>query len=141
MTTELALSLASIILSMFTLIWTIFKVVIQFTNRLARVETQAELFWGAAGNAISALIKQPIHFRKDLLMDKMVEDKLNVAELQELKCILLDEINPLLATKDSKALAYALALARIDVLLYRKGYYQEPAGRFGLKKHKMKEGA
>jgi hypothetical protein len=96
-------------------------------NRLVRMETKMEVFWGYVGTAMSSLIKQPIHFRKDELMDKLVPDQLphlpenTVDELLELKEILKDELVTLRQVKDPKTLAYALALAYIDQILYDKG--------------------
>jgi len=96
-------------------------------NRLTRMETKMELFWNAVGQSMLSLIKQPIHFRKDELMDKLVPEKLpflpenTVKELLELKHILKDELVTLREIKDPKSLAYSLALAYIDQILYDKG--------------------
>lgn len=96
-------------------------------NRITKQETKMELFWSAISGAVSSLIKQPVHFRKDELMDRLVSEKLSVLEenavedLLELKTILNDELVTLRETKDPKSLAYALALAYIDQILFDKG--------------------
>ena len=96
-------------------------------NRLTTMETKMELFWNAVGGVMSSLIKQPIHFRKDKLMDKLVLENLpllpeaSIEELLELKMILKDELVTLREIKDPKSLAYALALAYIDQILLDKG--------------------
>ena len=86
-----------------------------------------ELFWDAVGASVSKLIKQPIHFRKDELMDKLMPENLSqlpensIDELLELKIILKDELITLQELKDPKSLAYALAIAFINQTLYDKG--------------------
>jgi len=103
------------------------EVLLQQSTRLTRMETKMELFWNAVGGAMSSLIKQPIHFRKDQLMDKLIPENLphlpeaTVEELIELKTILQDELVTLRETKENKSLAYALAIAYIDQILYDKG--------------------
>jgi hypothetical protein len=97
--------------------------------KIKRAETQMELFWNAVGGAVSDLIKQPIHFRKDELMDKLfpVNGRISevsimpTEELFELKTILQSEISDLKKNKDSKSLAHALALAYIDQTLLHRG--------------------
>jgi DNA replication initiation complex subunit (GINS family) len=94
---------------------------------ITRLETQTELFWTNVGGVMAKIIKQPIHYRKDDLMDKLVagrEDQLKgvtTQELVELKMILKEELFTLQETKEPKSLAYALAIAYIDQLLYDKG--------------------
>lgn len=96
-------------------------------NKITRIETQTELFWNAVGTSISNLIKQPVHFRKDELMDKLIPANMphlpesTVEELVELRYILKDELITLQEVKDPKSLAYSLAIAYIDQILYDKG--------------------
>jgi len=97
-------------------------------NRITTMETKMELFWNAVGGVMSSLIKQPIHFRKDELMDKLVGDKLpgsSTDELLELRIILEDELVTLREIKDPKSLVYALALAYIDQILYDRGIVKD----------------
>jgi hypothetical protein len=96
-------------------------------NKITRIETQTELFWNAVGTSVSNLIKQPIHFRKDELMDKLIPANMpslpesTVEELVELRFILEDELVTLQEVKDPKCLAYSLAIAYINQILYDKG--------------------
>ena len=90
-------------------------------SRLSRLEVKMELFWNAVGDAVKNLIKQPTHFRKDELMDKLLDKRdtdMSNVELVELKLILHSELPELKIQKSSQSLAYALALAYIDQILY-----------------------
>jgi hypothetical protein len=90
-------------------------------SRLSRVEVKMELFWNAVGDAVKNLIKQPTHLRKDELMDKLMDKRetdISIGELMELKTILHCELPELKAQKSEKSIAYALALAYIDQILY-----------------------
>jgi hypothetical protein len=92
-----------------------------YESRLARVEVKMELFWNAVGDVIKNMIKQPTHFRKDELMDKLLDKRetdISNTELSELKSILHSELPELKIRKSEKSLAYALALAYIDQILY-----------------------
>jgi hypothetical protein len=79
---------------------------------------------------MSNIIKQPIHYRKDELMDKLAPghekelQKATVEELMELKIILKEELITLQELKEPKGLAYALAIAYIDQVLYDKGVFK-----------------
>lgn len=103
------------------------NIILEQSNRITKIETKMELFWNAVGGVMSSLIKQPIHFKKDQLMDKLIPENLphlpetTIEELFELKTILNDELVTLRETKDNKSLAYALAIAYIDQILYDKG--------------------
>jgi len=145
MDTPTTISIATLILTSAGMIWTYFygisKVKKELSleinklwelsteqgNRLVRLETKAELFWNTVGSVMSNIIKQPIHYRKDELMDKLVPgherelQKASVEELMELKIILKDELVSLQELKEPKSLAYALTIAYIDQVLYDKG--------------------
>lgn len=107
-------------------------------TRLAKMETKMELFWIAVGTSVSKLIKQPIHFRKDELMNKLIPENLshlpesNIDELIELKTILKEELITLQEVKDPKSLAYALALAYIDQVLLDKGFLKGECHQWAL---------
>ena len=102
----------------------ILKTISDIESRLTKSETKMELFWNAIGGAVNNLIKQPIHFRKDELMDKLQlqmvgnRNSISIEELQELDNILEDESVKLKQNKDPKVLAYVLAQAFIKQLLY-----------------------
>lgn len=90
-------------------------------SRLSRLEVKMELFWNAVGDVVKNLIKQPTHLRKDELMDKLLDKRdtnISNVELVELKSILHAELPELKIQKSSQSLAYALALAYIDQILY-----------------------
>ncbi len=85
-------------------------------HNISDMAAKLDLFWVAMEPALKEVIKQPIHFRKDDLLDRFpnLEDK----ELCELREILQDEMVDLKAKKDPKVLAYALMTARLDSVLY-----------------------
>jgi hypothetical protein len=88
--------------------------------QLAKAETKMELFWNAVGASVKSLIKQPIHFEKDELMDKLMDrpDLISKPELNRLKVILNDELVELQHAKNNSSLAYSLAIAYIDQILF-----------------------
>ena len=95
--------------------------------KINSAETKMELFWNAVGASVKSLIKQPIHFEKDQLMDKLMEHpkpEISKSELYRLKDILNDELVGLQEVKDNKSLAYALALAYIEQILYDMNYVE-----------------
>lgn len=102
-------------------------VLMQQSSKITRLETKMDLFWNAIGGSVSSLIKQPIHFKKDALMDKLIPANISrlpettVEELYELKAILNDDLITLREIKDPKCIAYSLAIAYIDQILYDKG--------------------
>jgi hypothetical protein len=81
-----------------------------------QLATRMEIFWGAVEPVIRSMIKQPIHFRKDDLIDRF--PNLTDDELCELKNILEEEMKDLTTNKDPKVLAYALMMARVDTVLH-----------------------
>jgi len=85
---------------------------------LPQLATRMEIFWGAVEPVLRSIIKQPIHFRKDDLIDRF--PNLTDDELFELKCILREEMSELTTNKDPKVLAYALMMARVDTVLHEK---------------------
>lgn len=94
-------------------------------SRLSRVEVKMELFWNAVGDVVKNLIKQPTHLRKDELMDKLLDKRdtnISNIELVELKSLLHSELPELKIQKSSQSLAYALALAYIDQILYDRDF-------------------
>ena len=125
------LSIAAIVISLLGILLAYFKwiasvrkeisdLALSLEGRLARVETKTELFWNSVGPALLNLIKQPIHLRKDELLDRLFEKKevLSDDELIELRTMLKIEMPDLLEKKQDKSLAYALAMAYIDQVLY-----------------------
>lgn len=94
--------------------------------RVSKQEMKMDLFWGAVQETVKDMIKQPVHFRKDSLLDKF--PNLDVEEIRELKHTLQEEKKEMLAKikllepeKKAYLLAVALMLARIDSLLIDRG--------------------
>lgn len=102
--------------------------------QIAKMETKMELFWGAVGTSVKSLIKQPIHFEKDELMDKLIDhpELITPDEIYRLKEILNDELIELQNTKNNSSIAYSLALAYADQVLLDKVGYVEPTPAKGL---------
>ena len=95
-------------------------------TRVTKQEMKMDLFWGAVQETVKDMIKQPIHFRKDELLDKFpnlsYED---ICELRETlhteKVELLSNIKKLEPDKKSYLLAVVLMLARVDGVLVDRG--------------------
>jgi hypothetical protein len=83
----------SIIGLVIVLLGAIIGFIISIVSRLTRLETQMSLFWPSAGGAIVKMLKQPIHLRKDTLLDKLRDcpDEMTNEELIELKGVLKTE--------------------------------------------------
>ena len=120
-------SIIAIFVSIFGLMFQYFAWVLSMkrdmstlSERIAVQETKMEHFWNAIGSSVTSMIKQPVHFRKDELMDKLQMEMqgeygaIKEIELLELRSILEDEIDELRQLKDPKVIAYALALAYIS---------------------------
>jgi chromosome segregation ATPase len=95
-------------------------------TRLSKQEMKIDLFWGAVQETVKNMIKQPIHFRKDELLDRfpnLVYDEM--CELRETltaeKTDLIGRMKELSGDKKAYLLALALMLARIDSVLIDKG--------------------
>ena len=92
-----------------------------YEARFVALETKMELFWGAVGKVVIDMVKQPIHIEKDGLLDRLKSNDINGEELQKLKFMIEDEVIELKERKDSKAIAYVLILAMIDQKIWEKG--------------------
>lgn len=94
----------------------------QLADRMKEVETKMELFWDATKETLRGLVKQPIHLRKDELVDKFTDEEKDMPaeEILELKQILLTEQVELIKKKDPMALAYNLLLYRVNQELLRR---------------------
>ena len=69
-TLELVLSMIAIGMTMISLLWTHFKVLLGIERRLVSIETKTDLWWDVMADQAKKIIKQPIHFRKDDLLDR-----------------------------------------------------------------------
>jgi len=90
----------------------------EMSKDLVTAKVKTDLFWGAVESMVRDIIKQPIHFRKDELIDKFPD--LSEEEICELKNILEGEIKELRLHKDIKVLAYGLMMARINIVLHER---------------------
>jgi len=101
--------------SVFGLLFTYFGFIARILERLKDVETKVGLFWASIEKSIPALLKSyPTNVEKDVLLDKMVRTELTLDEAYRLRTILMEE-----AQRDrEKAVAYALAVARLEQIIY-----------------------
>lgn len=99
----------------------------QMVARLVTLETKTALFWKVVEEGVIDMIKQPIHFEKDNLLDNFAN--LSGEDLLKLKFMLQDELVELRKKKDPKTVAYVLMLARIDQRLFEKQCGCEESGR------------
>jgi hypothetical protein len=112
-TVELALSIIAIFVSILSSIWGVLKYGIKLENRLTRLETKTELWWNTVADQVKGVLQQPIHFRKDDLLDRF--PCISNQELVELKDIIISEITELKKTKDPKVASYAIWKARVEL--------------------------
>ncbi len=89
-------------------------------SRLIALETKIDLFWNFVQKEVTGLLKQPVHMRKDELLEKFKEDEISVEDLKELKTILKTEMNER-NKDDPKIMQYVLVVASIDQSLFRRG--------------------
>lgn len=127
------IAVVALLVSVAGLLWQHFGVVLKLKgeisciredlgSRISKVETKVELFWGALGEVVKSMVQQPIHFRKDELMDKLDDpEKISTGELVELKGMLTCELRDLTERKDLKAIFYGLALYKVGLILVDRG--------------------
>jgi hypothetical protein len=126
-TLELVLSIIAIAISFFGLLWTQFKVLLGIERRLVSIETKTDLWWDIVSDQARKIIKQPIHFRKDDLLDRF--PNLNDDELCELKNIIATEKHELEPSKDPKLISYAIWTARIEMEYMKRDAEKRTSGR------------
>lgn len=112
-------NIISIATSILGFLYLLFGVILEIKTRLTKLETQMEPLWGSGGlmmKAMGALIKQPIHYRKDDLIDRFLSDPkcLSLDEVQELRCILEEEAPELEKAKNPRIIAYAYYRGLMD---------------------------
>lgn len=95
-------------------------------NRMTKQEMKMDLFWGAVQDTVKDMLKQPVHLRKDELLDKF--PNLDYNELCELRAMLTEEKGVLITmtkqlspTKKVYLISLALMLAGIDSRLIDVG--------------------
>ncbi len=107
-----------VILTALALLWTYFGAVINVKERLTKVETKLELFWGP----LQDFLTQAIHHPNTPLLDKKLEnfEELSLIELIGLKIDLSRKIEEMKvdAKDDPKILLYVLLMARLDLKIH-----------------------
>lgn len=95
--------------------FTYFAFIVRILERLKDVETKVGLFWTSIEKSIPALLKSyPTNMEKDVLLDKMARAELTLEEAYRLRTILIEEAR----SDREKAVAYALAVARLEQVIY-----------------------
>jgi hypothetical protein len=92
-----------------------FAVTAKIQERITRLETKVELFWSSIEKSVAPMLKSyPTNVEKDILLDKMTLGELSLDEAYHLRTILMEEAK----IERDKAIAYALALARLEQIIY-----------------------
>lgn len=87
----------------------------EIKSKISSLETKTELFWRCIeGKVVDMLKTYPTNIDKDVLLDKFKENSLTIEEAERLRTALNCEIQN---TQD-KQLAYILALARLEQIIY-----------------------
>lgn len=111
------LSICAIFLTVVGLLIQHFCVLSAIKERLVRLETKMELFWGTIETNVSKMLKTyPTNIRKDILLDKFANKELVRDEAFELRTILIGELEAT-GMKRQETLAYILVIARIDQII------------------------
>jgi hypothetical protein len=84
-------------------------------TRIGKQEMKMELFWGAVEDSVKGMLKQPVHIRKDNLLDKF--PNLDHEELCELKVMLTEEKRSLLPIKSELAADKKIYLFSLILML------------------------
>jgi hypothetical protein len=85
-------------------------------KRMTSLETKVDLFWKVVETNVGQLLKSPTHTEKDMLLDKLAHQELNIEEAEKLRSILTDEMQ--IKGRDNGTIAYALIIGRLEGLLY-----------------------
>jgi uncharacterized protein YoxC len=93
-------------------------------SRLSKQEAKVDLFWGAVQEAVKNMIKQPVHFRKDDLLDRFPNITHEIFELRDIlmaeKTEMITNVKSLTGDQKAYLLALVLMLARVDSVLLDK---------------------
>ena len=114
MGSEVFIAIAAVVISVLSFIATYFGFIIRITERLARIETKTNLFWGMVEEKLAGSLKQPTHKVKDDLLDKLTVKNINGEEIDELLDILRDECT--LDEKKDLLLNYHLVISHLEVM-------------------------
>jgi len=108
------IAIAAVIISVLGFITTYFGFIIRITERLAKIETKTNLFWGMVEEKVAGSLKQPTHKVKDDLLDKLTVKNINSEEIDELLDILRDECT--LDERKNLLLNYHLVISHLEVI-------------------------
>ena len=114
MGSEVFIAIAAVVISVLSFIATYFGFIIRITERLARIETKTNLFWGMIEEKLAGSLKQPTHKVKDDLLDKLTLKDINGEEIDELLDILRDECT--LDERKNLLLNYHLVISHLEVM-------------------------
>ena len=114
MGSEVFIAIAAVVISVLSFIATYFGFIIRITERLARIETKTNLFWGMVEEKLVGSLKQPTHKVKDDLLDKLTLKDINGEEIDELLDILRDECT--LDERKNLLLNYHLVISHLEVM-------------------------
>ena len=108
------IAIAAVIISVLGFVTTYFGFIIRITERLAKIETKTNLFWGMVEEKVAGSLKQPTHKVKDDLLDKLTVKNINSEEIDELLDILRDECT--LDERKDLLLNYHLVISHLEVM-------------------------
>jgi uncharacterized protein YsxB (DUF464 family) len=91
----------------------------EIKTQIANMQTKTDLFWKCIETHLSSLLKSyPSDIEKDVLLTKMAERKLTINEAHQLKEILICEMNIKKSQDKSIIIAYTLAIAGLEQIIY-----------------------
>lgn len=108
------IAISAILISIFGFVATYFRFIIKITERLARIETKTNLFWGMVEEKLANSLHSPTHHVKDNLLQKLTEKNINNEEVNTLLNILQEE--SVLEEKKSLLLNYHLVITHLEVM-------------------------
>ena len=114
MGSEVYIAIAAVVISVLSFIATYFGFIIKITERLAKIETKTNLFWGMVEEKLAGSLKQPTHKVKDDLLDKLTVKNINDDEIDELLIILRNECT--LDERKYLLLNYHLVISHLEVM-------------------------
>ena len=112
----IGISVGSFLITYFGFIRTQEDRAVEQERRMTSLETKVDLFWKVVETNVGQLLKSPTHAEKDMLLDKLAHQELNIEEAERLRSILTDEMQ--LKGRDNGTIAYALIIGRLEGLLY-----------------------
>jgi hypothetical protein len=116
------LSLGALGLTVAGLLFQNFGILSGIKERVASLETKMDLFWKVVEGNMSQLLKSyPTNIRKDILLDKFSKAELNLGEAEELRTIMICEMNKTqksIKVQKGNIVAYVLVIGRLDQVIH-----------------------